>query len=126
MGTVLLVRHVVAAVFLIGPMALVPRIALRAVRAGNGPAVNLLARWAAVFSWASLVVAVFGFGVFGIWEIPPDDALAARADGAPRHGPGRQRRAGRPGPAASGQRAAGSGIVSLLLLAVAVLVVWQP
>jgi uncharacterized membrane protein len=65
MHTLLDVLHVVAAVFLIGPLAILPMSGMRALRAGQGPAVASLARSTAIFAWASLAVVVFGFGVLG-------------------------------------------------------------
>ena len=63
MHTLLDVLHVVAAVFIIGPLAILPMSAMRAVRAGQGPAVATLARSTRIFGLASLLVVVFGFGV---------------------------------------------------------------
>src|SRR3712207_9226340 len=65
MDTLLTVLHVVTAVFLVGPMAILPMTALRAVRAGEWSTVAILARSTRVFSLASLLVAVLGFGVVG-------------------------------------------------------------
>jgi uncharacterized membrane protein len=141
MGTVLNVLHVVAAVFLIGPMALLPQTALRAVRAGNAPMVALLTRSTRVFSWASLAVAVFGFGISGIEGIPLSRpwlwisivlylvalalSLAVVVPALSRAAAGLERNASS-GAALYGRIAAASGIVSLLLLAVTVLMVWKP
>jgi uncharacterized membrane protein len=143
MGTVLNVLHVVTAVFLIGPMAILPMTAMRAVRVGNAPVVELLARSTWVFSLASLVVAVLGFGVVGtadkrfdlsvgtpwvltsivlyvvallvsLFLVVPGMRQAAAdlaASGASK---------------AYGRIAAASGVVSLLLVAVTVLMVWKP
>lgn len=144
MDTVLNVLHVLTAVFLVGPMAILPMTALRAVRAGNGPMVELLARSTWVFSLASVLVAVLGFGVVGVADerfglsvttgwvlssivlylvalalslalvVPALRTAAARlADGTGAD-------------ALYGRIAAGSGIVSLLLVAVTVLMVWKP
>src|SRR5919112_2298048 len=65
MDTVLNVLHVVTAVFLVGPMAILPMTAMRAVRAGEWSMVATLARSTRVFSLLSLLVAVLGFGVVG-------------------------------------------------------------
>jgi uncharacterized membrane protein len=140
MGTVLAVLHVVAAVFLIGPMALLPQTALRAVRAGNGPMVELLTRSTKVFTWASLAVAVLGFGVSGVEGIPLSRTwlwlsivlyLLALVVSLVLVVPSLTRAAaelttGRSATALYGRIAAGSGVVSLLLLAVAVLMAWKP
>jgi uncharacterized membrane protein len=146
MDTVLTALHVVAAVFLVGPMAVLPMTAMRAVRVGNGPVVELLARSTRVFSLASLLVAFLGFGVLGVvgktdkisvttgWVLASillyvvalglsllvvvpalETAGSALATGSPD--------AGRAG---YGRIAASSGIVSLLLIAVTVLMVWRP
>ncbi|MGY1630426.1 DUF2269 family protein [Geodermatophilus sp. SYSU D01186] len=140
MGTVLAVLHVVSAVFLIGPMALLPQTALRALRAGNAPAVGLLTRSTKVFTWASLAVAVFGFGVSGVEDIPLSRTwlwlsivlyLLALVGSLVLVVPSLTRAAaelaqGRPATALYGRIAAGSGVVSLLLVAVAVLMAWKP
>src|SRR5919112_5221107 len=65
MDTVLNVLHVVTAVFLVGPMAILPMTAMRAVRAREWSMVATLARSTRVFSLLSLLVAVLGFGVVG-------------------------------------------------------------
>lgn len=69
MYTVMNVLHVVTAVFLVGPMAILPMSALRLVRAGNGMAVERVAKSTLVFSLSSLLVFVFGFGLI---EAAPD------------------------------------------------------
>jgi uncharacterized membrane protein len=143
MGTLLNVLHVVTAVFLVGPMAVLPMTAMRAVRAGNGPVVALLARSTWVFSLASLLVAVLGFGVVGTADERFDLSVgtpwvltsivlylvalalslflvvpAMRQAAADLSAGGSS--------TAYGRIAATSGVVSLLLLAVTVLMVWKP
>jgi uncharacterized membrane protein len=146
MDTLLTALHVVGAVFLVGPMAVLPMTAMRAVRVANGPVVELLARSTRVFSLGSLLVAFLGFAVLGVvgktdkisvttgWVltsivlyaialglslfvvVPALDAAAtALSTGGAE--------AGR---AVYGRIAASSGIVSLLLIAVTVLMVWRP
>lgn len=66
MHTLLDVLHVVSAVFLVGPMAVLPMSAMRSVRAGDGAAVLTTARSTMIFSLASLLVVLFGFGVLGL------------------------------------------------------------
>jgi uncharacterized membrane protein len=144
MATLLNVLHVVGAVFLVGPMAILPMTALRALRAGEAGQVTTLARSTFVFSLLSLLVVVFGFGVMGLaderfnlsigtpwilWSlilyaialvlnllvVVPAMRTAAEELGrgeAPRSGYGRI--------------AGASGVASLLLLAVVVLMVWKP
>jgi uncharacterized membrane protein len=141
----LTVLHVLAAIFLVGPMAMLPMTAMRAVRTGSGPTVRLLTRSTRVFSLASLAVAVLGFGILGIegkergWSVGTGwvlgsivcyllalainlavvvPALGRAADDVINRGPGR-------GPL-YGRIAAGSGIATLLLVLVTVLMVWRP
>ena len=144
MEELLTVLHVLTAVFLVGPMAMLPMTALRAVRAGNGPMVGVLGRSTQVFSWASLVVALFGFGVLGVegkdrgWSVGTGWVLASivcylvalvltlfvvvpamqtAAEDLAASGDGRR---------AYPRIAAASGIASLLLIVVTVLMVWRP
>jgi uncharacterized membrane protein len=146
MDTVLTVLHVVAAVFLVGPMAILPMTALRALRAGEWSMVSTLAVSTRVFSLASVLVAVLGFGVVGtadkrfdlsvttswvltsiiLYVVALALSLAVvvpamkRAAGELEGGRGEAARA------LYGRIAAGSGVVSLLLVAVTVLMVWKP
>jgi len=66
MEAILSALHVVGAVFIVGPMAILPMTAMRAVRAGQGAQVAVLARSTFVFTLLSLVVALLGFGVVGV------------------------------------------------------------
>ncbi|WP_437584348.1 DUF2269 family protein [Paramicrobacterium sp. CJ85] len=142
METLFSVLHVVAAVFIVGPMAILPMTAMRAVRAGNGSQVAVLAKSTMIFSWLSVLVVVFGFGIMGMSEydisistpwilwslvlwaaatiinlvlVVPSmrKAAAALSDGSAE---------GSGYPAI----AAGSGISTILLIAVVVLMVWKP
>ena len=54
--------HVAGAVFVIGPMATLPMLALRAIRTGDGTQTRLLARSSLGFGIAAVVVAALGFG----------------------------------------------------------------
>ena len=76
MHTLLDVLHVVTAVFLIGPMAILPMSAMRSVRAGDGTAVLTTARSTMIFSLASLLVVLFGFGVLGVTDEKYDLSVA--------------------------------------------------
>ena len=145
MDTLFSILHVVTAVFIVGPMAILPMTAMRAVRAGNASQVATLAKSTMIFSWLSLIVFVLGFGVMGLadpkydlsittpwilWSIilylvafvvsilvvvPAMRKAAAALESSDA-------------PAASGYPAiaAGSGVVSLLLVVVVVLMVWKP
>lgn len=66
METVLNVLHVLTAVFIVGPMALLPMTAMRAIRGGDGAQVTSLAQSTNVLSLASLVVVFFGFGLMSL------------------------------------------------------------
>jgi uncharacterized membrane protein len=167
MDTLFNVLHVVTAVFIVGPMAILPMTAMRAVRAGNASQVKTLAKSTNLFALLSLATVVFGFGVMGmsdpkyklsvttpwiLWSIvayiialgltlflvvpamrraadaietlPAVSAAAPGAAAAP---------AAAVAPAAAGLEsrgypaiAAGSGVASLLLVLVVVLMVWKP
>lgn len=144
MDTVFSVLHVLGAVFIIGPMAILPMTAMRALRTGNHAQVGVLAKSTMIFSYLSLIVFVLGFGLVGmadpkynlsvttpwvLWSIilyviavvlslvvvvPAMRRAAASGSG--------DSVAVSKSPAIS----AGSGIVSLLLVIVVVLMVWKP
>lgn len=142
METVFAVLHVVSAVFIVGPMAILPMTAMRAVRAGNADQVDVLAKSTNLTSLLSLLVVFFGFGVMGmadekyhlsivtpwiLWSIILYAVALAltlflvvptmrRAAAAIREGSASRYPA----------IAAGSGLASLLLVVVVVLMVWKP
>ena len=62
MATLMNILHVVTAVFIVGPMAVLPMTGMRAIRAGNAGQVLTLAKSTFVLSLASLAVVIFGFG----------------------------------------------------------------
>lgn len=146
MDTVLNVLHVVTAVFVVGPMAILPMTALRALRAGEWSMVATLSASTRVFSLASLLVAVLGFGVVG--AAGPGSGLSLTTDwvlisivlyllalalslsvvvpSMSRAAAALEERQGEGARALYGRIAAGSGIVALLLVAVTVLMVWKP
>lgn len=68
MGTLLNILHVVTAVFIVGPMAILPMTGMRAIRAGNAGQVLTLAKSTFVLSLASLAVVIFGFGAMSLAE----------------------------------------------------------
>ncbi|MBN9178759.1 MAG: DUF2269 family protein [Microbacterium sp.] len=150
MDVVLSTLHVVGAVFVVGPMAILPMTALRALRAGNTAQVSTLAKSTAVFSYLSLVVFVLGFALVGmadpkyhlsvttpwvLWSIvayvvavilslvivvPTLRRAGARAAGENSADAVAVPMTG------YGMIGAGSGAVSLLLVLVVVLMVWKP
>ncbi|MBK4346963.1 DUF2269 family protein [Lacisediminihabitans changchengi] len=148
MSTLLLVAHVVAAMFVIGPMAILPMMGLREVRAANAGRLDSISRATRLFSLLSLVVVVLGFGVLAtarskeqLTVLTPWVAasviiylvatslslfvtvplLRNEADRltSPQSTPHRSMRAYR-------AVAAASGATTLGLVAITVLMVWQP
>lgn len=145
MHTTLLVLHVLAAVFIVGPMAVLPMTGLRALRAGSTDQAASLAKSTFVISLLSLLVVIFGFGVMSasnstyhlsittswIWPsivmyvialalnilvVVPALREAAQADsGQATPGGGRYQRV-----------AMSSGLSALLLAAIVVLMTWRP
>jgi len=51
METLFAVLHVTAAIFIIGPMTILPMTGMRAIRAGNASQVSGLARSTALLGW---------------------------------------------------------------------------
>lgn len=68
MHTLLATLHVVAAVFLIGPLAVIPMTGLRGIRKQDGPAVRDAARQTMLYGLLSLIV----FGL-GLAVVPTED-----------------------------------------------------
>ncbi|MCU1636614.1 MAG: conjugal transfer protein TrbL [Cryobacterium sp.] len=152
METVMNILHVVSAVFIVGPMAILPMTALRAVKSGNGAQVAVLAKSTNVLSLLSLLVVVFGFGVMGLADEKFDLSVTtpwilwsiilyavalgislflvvpAMKDAAEQltSEAGSVDSASAPSRARYPKIAAGSGAASLLLIAVVVLMVWKP
>jgi len=139
------ILHVGTAVFIVGPMAILPMTGLRALRSGNAGQVHTLARSTAVFSWLSLLTFIFGFGAMSLapeqynlsmttpwilWSIilyaiafllnvffvVPQMNKAAEASGGEKAAK----------PAGYGAIAASNGISALLLVVVVVLMIWKP
>lgn len=144
MDQIISILHIVTAVFIVGPMAILPMTAMRGMRAGDSTGVATLAKSTFVFSMLSLLVAVFGFGAvsmadpqwgltFGTTWVMISIVLYALALllSLALVVPGLRTAAARlaSGEAVGGayaRVAAGSGIVALLLVAVTVLMVWKP
>jgi len=138
METLFAVLHVTAAIFIIGPMTILPMTGMRAIRAGNASQVSGLAR-----STALLIVAILGFGLVAF--VDPDEnltygtpwvlasiilytaavsiTLSAVAPLLKRAGV--RLAAGTPA-VEYGRIAALSGVTAILLVAVTVLMVWRP
>ncbi len=147
MDTVFNVLHVVAGVFIVGPMAILPMTGMRAIRAGEAGQVTTLAKSVYVFTLLSLLVVVLGFGALGVSDpkehfsfgstwvwlslvayaialalnlflVVPAFHSAAEALTADSTAGAKV--------AGYSRIAMGSGIVSLLLVLVVVLMVWKP
>lgn len=138
METALSVLHVVAAVFLIGPMAILPMVGMRDIRQGNTANAASLGKATYVFSLTSVLVIIFGFGVLGMsdpqWGLSITTPwilaslivyIVALALTLTLVVPG-LREAGKDAQAAYKRVAMSSGISTLLLLAAVVLMVWKP
>ncbi len=166
MDTLFDVLHVVTAVFIVGPMAILPMTALRSLRSGNSAQVATLAKSTNIFTLLSLLVVLFGFGVLGMSDpkynlsvttpwvltsiilyalalalslfvvVPSLRAAAEQLATATTSADATGGVAAVPAPGTArreddrvggyGKIAGSSGLVSLLLVAVVVLMVWKP
>ncbi|HEY9474885.1 MAG TPA: DUF2269 family protein [Mycobacteriales bacterium] len=144
MVKILLTLHIIAAVFLIGPLAAAGTRGIRFTKNGDTGGLRATARLVTIYGWASLAVLVFGLSLvqgrdkgahvaFGDgWVIaslvlfvlafglvigvlrPALNSAAALAE------------AGQSSAGLAGRVAASAGVVSLLYLALVVLMVYQP
>lgn len=144
MVKILLTLHLIAVVFLIGPLAAAGTRGIRLTRAGDVAGLRGTARLVTIYGWASLAVLVFGLSLvqgrdrgvhvaFGDgWVIaslilfvlafalvigvlrPALNRAIALAEG------------GQSSAGLAGRVAASSGVISLLYLALVVLMVYQP
>lgn len=139
METVFSILHVVAAVFIVGPLAIGSMTALRALRTGDTKRAAPAAKSIRLLSYLSLVVVVTGFGVMGMADPRYDltvttpwvlaslilyavALLATLAITAPalQHANGDTRAS------AYARASTSSAIATLCLTAVVVLMVWKP
>lgn len=141
MSTIFAILHVATAVFIVGPMAILPMTAMRSLRAGQAGQVRTLAKSTTVFTLLSLIPFLIGFGLMGMYKIPFDRTwvwlsivlyLVAFVIALVLVVPAMRRAAAllegseSTAPSGYGMIAGGSGVVSLLLLAVVVLMAWKP
>lgn len=163
MFKVLLTLHVLLAIFLIGPLAMIPMTSLRSIRRRDAVAVHGTARQTMIYGLGSIVVFLLGFGLVGLkpdWFSLGDPwitismtlyvialilVLAVLVPGLRKAGklidaavPGAEKgKADDEPPAADpagkqrldalyGRTAAISGLVTLLIIAIIVLMVVQP
>lgn len=66
MTTLLTVLHVAAAVFIVGPMTIMPMSTLRSLRNGDIARVHSAARIIRLMSYLSLITLVTGFAILGL------------------------------------------------------------
>ncbi|HLP23531.1 MAG TPA: DUF2269 family protein [Microbacteriaceae bacterium] len=137
------ILHIATAVFIIGPMALLPHTGMAALRRGDVGSVRTVERSTTIFAFASLLVFMLGFGALGvagseedwsfsspwiIWSIvlyvvalglTLFVVLPALRSGADAVEAGSSK-------TGYGALAASNGIVTLLLIGVVVLMSWKP
>jgi uncharacterized membrane protein len=135
----ILVIHVVLAIFLIGPLVAAANQVSRALRGASGDTLRLLSRSITVYGWASLLVAVFGFGLvhdrfsfsdgwligsivlFVVASVLVLGLLAPMVRRAVTGGAGSSS-----GEALAPRAAAIGGVASLCYVVIAVLMTWKP
>ncbi|MGP5227717.1 DUF2269 family protein [Arthrobacter rhombi] len=66
MNTVFAVLHIAAAVFIVGPMAIMPMSTLRSLRSGDTVRAHASARSIRLLSYLSLIAFITGFGILGM------------------------------------------------------------
>lgn len=137
------ILHIALAVFVIGPMAILPHTGLAALRQGNVGAVRAIERSTTIFSFVSLLVFMLGFAALGVadpeegWSFSDPwitwsmllyivalgltlfvslPAFRKGADSLEANDPN----------TGYGKLAATNGIVTLLLVVVVVLMTWKP
>lgn len=141
---ILLTLHLIAAVFLIGPLVAGGNMGLRAARTGDTTGLRTATRLVTVYGWASLLVLVFGAamvrGEDSGWHISFSDtwvplslALFVAATGLvlgvlvpALRDAGRKAEAGEVTTALVPRIAAVGGVVSVLYLVITVLMVYRP
>lgn len=145
MNTIMAIIHIGTAVFIVGPMAILPMTAMRTLRSGDSGQVQSLAKSTLLFSLLSLITVVFGLGLQGMYSIPFGSTwiwlslvlylvalvlalfvvVPAMRRAAKQLSSADSVSGGSTKPAGYGAIAGGSGVVSILLLAVVVLMVLQ-
>ena len=139
MDTLFSILHVVAAVFIVGPIAIMPMASLRSLRAGDATRTAASAKTIRLLSYLSLIVVVTGFGLVGMADpkynlhittpwvlISIALYIVALLLTLVVVVPTFQHPDRRPARAGYARAAAGSGIATLCLVAIVVLMVWKP
>jgi len=139
MQTLFSILHVLAAVFIVGPIAIMSMAALRTLRTGDTARAAATAKSIRLLSYLSLIVVITGFGVMGMADPEYDltittpwvlaslilyavALLATLAITVPalRHADRSARTS------ACARTVVSSGIATLCLAAAVVLMVWKP
>jgi uncharacterized membrane protein len=130
------ILHVTSAVFIVGPMAIIPMTALRSLRHGDNERSLKTGKSIRLLSYLSMIVVITGFGVMGMADPKHDLSITTPwvlvslvlyvvallttlivTVPALEH-PGRQ--------TANAQAAISSALATLCLVAVVGLMVWKP
>ncbi|SOD73393.1 predicted integral membrane protein DUF2269 [Jatrophihabitans sp. GAS493] len=137
----ILALHILTAIFAVGPLVGASTTAVRGVRSGDSGAVAASARTVRIYGYASLLVALLGFGlVQEKWHIKFSDAwviasillwIAATALALFLLVPALEKAAtnlaaGESASALKGQVAASGGIIALIYAAIVFLMVYGP
>lgn len=137
------VVHVALAVFIVGPMAILPMVGMKSMRTGQREQVLSVAKSTRLFSWLSILVVVFGYGLLGMGDSAGDvtDMWVLVSIGAwlialllslivvaPKMIKAAEPRTdiSEAKPRGYAPVAAASGISTLMLIIVVVMMVWQP
>ncbi|SDZ56300.1 DUF2269 family protein [Herbiconiux ginsengi] len=139
METLFSILHVVSAVFIVGPIAIMPMAALRSLRTGDTQRAMGSAKSIRLLSYLSLIIVITGFGVMGMADpkynlnITTPWVLASLILYAVAllatlivTVPAFQHSGRQPYSSAYARAAASSGIATLCLIAVVILMVWKP
>lgn len=143
MELIMPILHITLAVFVIGPMAILPHTGMAALRRGDAKTARVIERSTTIMSFVSLLVFILGFGALGVanpeegwsfsspwitWSmllyvialglalfvvIPKLRKGADAIDAGEEH-------------TGYGALAASNGITTLLLILVVVLMIWKP
>lgn len=133
------ILHVVSAVFIAGPLAIMPVAALRSIRTGDSERAAAAGKSIRLLSYLSLIIVITGFGVLGMADPKYDLSVttpwvlaslilyaAALLVTLVVTVPAFQHAGRRPGTPLYARAVASSGIATLCLAVVVVLMVWKP
>ncbi|MFM6974546.1 MAG: DUF2269 family protein [Agromyces sp.] len=137
------ILHIALAVFIIGPMAILPHTGLAALRRGDAGTVRTIERSTTIFAFISLLVFMLGFAALGV--APKDEGWSFSSGWIiwsvvfyvvalgltlftvlPNLRKGAEQLEAGEKPTGYGALAASNGITTLLLVLVVVLMTWKP